>query len=336
MRGVFRRTHVLRINRDEWSKRMGRFTDFVTINMKNVNGQWERTTVHEDQLRGYKLSAKCILVCIKNAHPDPEKQKLSPFIEDFRLLRDMHHTDNQYTLMPMKAQNKAALEAMFEICSAPGAPFTLDHRLHCADFRLALSYRAPGLRMLRDYLGMKEQDAQPAVATHSGRISFDGILSAPNTASAAVVTHTCPNKSDVSNLATTWGFLNSPFLFQGGMFHKWDWAPLLATPRRFVFLVADEPFNHHKAEQELADLAHQEGIGLYARQRKTNRLAFVPPSPAAVEKARAGPPPKVQLEPPLCVLHQPITTVEATPGSEEDPTDAAETAEKKLRRLKPV
>ena len=234
---------------------LGKFRDVVPVTMQNISGEWENASLHADHFKLYELSAKCILIMTVNANPNC--QLVSPFVDSFDKLKTIHHPNNRYRLLPIKAANTAAFDAMLTISQLPGSPFHIDHRVDHKLYRCGLSYRSPVRRYAEKFFGVNSDSDEklPIMQIH-----FDGIMISPLASAVIVVeSHICERYikqvRNLFDLCFSQGFVSETALT------KEPWEDLYRPPQRFKFLAAENSLAPQKWENMLA-VARQHDVQL--------------------------------------------------------------------------
>jgi hypothetical protein len=255
------------MNRDVYSIILGKAGKVIDIMLQNVTGKWARTPVHEDQVRGYGC-CKCILVLTHNVNP--AKQESTRLLDTFEKLVDVHVEGNQYRLLPLKCQSTAAFAVMLAVTSAPGTPFSIDHRIDHVPYRCYMSYKSPVRAAAEKFFACQGQQL-PLM-----RCEFDAVLNAPESV-AFIVVKPALNLGAITHYANMMKFVTSPALFDETGLDPVPWNEVLPK-RRFTILATETPVPS-AMERGMHEAAAAAGIVLY--QKKGHDFQYmVPPAPA--------------------------------------------------------
>ena len=271
-----------RMSRDHYSMLIGKFRNVLQLDVLNIKGQWEKMDIHEDTMRGFALSAKCVLVCTKNVNP--KRQTATIYCDTFEKVMNIHADGNEYRLVPMYTHNVASFEAMVDISRTPGSPFHIDHRVDYAPFRCAMTFRSPVRAAAERFFNCTEEQRCPVDYIH-----FDGcFIRRPRSekvqdvslAAALLYCKGAITREGIEFCANQWAFCRSPEFLNGtGLTDVEGWAELKAAERlgNFYLFYAGETTMVPKEYASLTASAHQRNVLLYHRHPKTRQFVFAPP-----------------------------------------------------------
>jgi hypothetical protein len=279
------------MNRDVYSVILRKAKHVLRIRLLNVTQKWEDALVHEDVVKGYGC-CKCVLLCTRNANP--EKQLAPRIIDTWDRLLDIHHTENTYRLLPMRANGPSAFAVLQGITSTPGSPFSIDHRSDFVPYRCTLGYKSPvraaadkcfrrltaqGLLATAASSGLAGANA-PLIHNDAGHlpimgVDFDGVLKTPgNGPIGLVVVRPGINPASILHFANMMKFVESPEFFTGTGLDPVPWRDVLGSRERFLFL-AGEATMPIALQRQMALIAQRHKIHLY--HKMGHEFVYVPP-----------------------------------------------------------
>lgn len=256
------------MNRDVYSIMLGKAKHVIRLNLLNVDNKWRsQYPVHEDAVKGFGF-CKCVLMCLRNANPD--RQEMSDIVDTWGKLTDIHHSDNLYRLVPIRATCTDSLGALQSICKSPASPFHIDHRLDPIYSKVGISMNIGS--PLRDGI---ERFFGGRVAIEG--VDFDGILTAPHHLGLMILRARI-TEHEIQYFARMMDFFTSSAMFDGTQIDEKQFRVLLNYPpeRRYLFLAGQ----HTIAQMNMAPLANfalRFGIHLYHKNKK-GVFQYVPPS----------------------------------------------------------
>ena len=232
------------MNRDVYSIILGKAKYVLEVNLLNAHNKWERAYIHDDVVKGF-MCCKCLMLCIKNCHPDPQRRQ-HLIIDSWDRLLDVHHPENLYRVTPVTANGINGFLAAMAIIRMPGSPFVLDHRTDHVPYRCTLTYKSPVRaavescfkRLLRE--GKHSQDVSSGHLPFS-MIEFDAVLKAPKHCGIVVCRPTI-NMVQINQFQNIMKFVDSPEMFETTGLDPVPWKEVHPNVRkRHLFLAGETP-----------------------------------------------------------------------------------------------
>jgi hypothetical protein len=260
------------MNRDQYSILLNKAKDIVEINLQHITGEWKRTKLHADMVKGY-VCCKCILVCAHSEDPNAFV-KNSRIIDTWEKFVAIHRETNQYRLMPIRCQSPTAFAALASIAASPGSPFHIDDRADHVPYRCYLAYKSP-VRVAADRFFTRTTggDRLPI-----DRVDWDGVFKTDK-AIGMIVCKPTVTAAAIQQMKAQWDFVTSPEFFQDTGIDPVPWDDLFKRKQRHLFLVGESAMPIAQ-EKPLMELGRKMGVHIYQR-KGVDQYQYLAPRPPA-------------------------------------------------------
>lgn len=267
------------MNRDVYSIILGKAKYVLEVNLLNAHQKWERAYIHDDVVKGF-MCCKCLMLCIKNCHPDPQRRQ-HLIVDSWDRLLDIHHPDNLYRVTPITANGINAFLAAMAIVRLPGSPFLLDHRTDHVPYRCTLTYKSP-VRAAVEKCFRNLQKSGKFSSTQevtSGNLPFnmielDAVLKAPKHA-GLVVCRPSVNSVTITHVQNMMKFIDSPEMFENTGLDPVPWREIHPNVRkRHLFLAGENPVPA-QVQNQLVEQARRCDPPIHLLQKKGLHYEFV-------------------------------------------------------------
>lgn len=258
------------MNRDVYSIILGKAKTVLEVNLQNANNKWERAYIHDDVVKGF-MCCKCLLLCTRNAHPDPNRRQ-HLIVDSWERLIDIHHPDNLYRVTPLTCSGVNPFLAAMAVASCPGSPFRMDHRIDHVPYRCTLTYKSPVRGAVeRCFKNLQAQGKFPAnIPIDTGSLpimgmEFDCVLRAPKDAGLIVVKPTV-NPVAINTLVNMMKFIDSPEMWQETGLDPAPWREISPTVRKRHLFLCGESAVQPAMVKPLLEAAKPHNIHLFHKR----------------------------------------------------------------------
>ncbi len=268
------------MNRDVYSIILGKAKYVLEVNLLNAHNRWERAYIHDDVVKGF-MCCKCLLLCTRNCHPDPQRRQ-HLIVDSWDRLLDIHHPDNLYRVTPVTANGINAFLAAMAVCRLPGTPFSVDHRTDHVPYRCSLAYKSPVRAAVeRCFVNLaREGKMPPSPQLDSGHlpitmIELDAVLKAPKHA-AMIVVRPAINTVTITHFQNMMRFIDSKEMFEDTGLDPVPWREIHPDVRkRHLFLAAETPMPQ-QIQHQLAEQARKCDPPIHLMHKKGLHFEYVP------------------------------------------------------------